>query len=327
MAKRFYEKDGNLDYSEGQDGRHYRLRQPGPCACAEPARFRRRRGRRPVPAAARAGRRRKPPGCKVMTAAEAAKAADVIMILVPDHIQARSLRQGDRAAHDRRQDADVRARLQHSLRAASSRRPMSMSRMIAPKAPGHRVRELFTEGVGRSGAGRRPSGCVRQGARERAGLCAGARLPEGRRDRNHLPRRDRKRSLRRAGRALRRRQRTDPRRFRDAGRSRLCARNRLLRVPARTEADRRSHLRRRPQLHALLGLRHGRVRRLHARPAHRQRADARRDEEDSGGDPVRRVRHATGSRRTRPAAQKFLAMREAAQNQTRSKRSARSCAR
>ena len=33
--------------------------------------------------------------------------------------------------------------------------------MVAPKAPGHRVRELFTEGVGRSGAGRDRAGCVR----------------------------------------------------------------------------------------------------------------------------------------------------------------------
>ena len=45
----------------------------------------------------------------------------------------------------------------------------------------------------------------------------------------------------------------------------------LLRVHARAEADRRPVLPGRPQLHALLGLGHRRVRRLHARPAHRQR--------------------------------------------------------
>ena len=44
------------------------------------------------------------------------------------------------------------------------------------------------------------------------------------------------------------------------------------------------------ELHALLGLRHRRVRRLHARSAHHQRPDPRRDEEDSRRDPVRRIR-------------------------------------
>ena len=58
---RYYEKDGNLATAEGQDGRDHRLRQPGTRARAEPARFRRRRGGRPVSAAARAGPRRKPP--------------------------------------------------------------------------------------------------------------------------------------------------------------------------------------------------------------------------------------------------------------------------
>ena len=45
--------------------------------------------------------------------------------------------------------------------------------MIAPKAPGHRVRELFTEGQGVPGAGRGPSGRLGQGAQERSGLWPG----------------------------------------------------------------------------------------------------------------------------------------------------------
>ena len=66
----------------------------------------------------------------------------------------------------------------------------------------------------------------------------------------------------------------DQGRIRDAGRSRLPAGDRLLRVPARAEADRRSDLPGRPELHALLGQRHRRARRLHRRPAHRHRRDA-----------------------------------------------------
>ena len=69
------------------------------------------------------------------------------------------------------------------------------------------------------------------------------------------------------------------------------------------------------ELHALFGFGHGRVRRLHARPAHRQRADARGDEEDSGRDSIGRVRASSGSTRTRPAARSSWRMREAAQNQ------------
>ena len=47
MPKRYYEKDGNLDYLERPHGRHHRLRQPGPRPRPEPARFRRRCRRRP----------------------------------------------------------------------------------------------------------------------------------------------------------------------------------------------------------------------------------------------------------------------------------------
>ena len=83
-----------------------------------------------------------------MTTADAAKAADMIMILVSDHIQG-DLYEKEIAPHtDRGQDADVRARLQHPLR-RSSRRPEGVDvSMVAPKAPGHRVRELYVEGVG-----------------------------------------------------------------------------------------------------------------------------------------------------------------------------------
>ena len=77
--------------------------------------------------------------------------------------------------------------------------------MVAPKAPGHRVRELYTEGVGVPALVAVHQDATGQALETRAGICAGARLPEGRRDRNHFPRRNRKRPVRRAGRAVRRR--------------------------------------------------------------------------------------------------------------------------
>ena len=99
----------------------------------------------------------------------------------------------------------------------------------------------------------------------------------------------------------------DQGRVRDARRGRLPAGGRVLRVPARAEADRRSDLPGRPELHALLGERHGRARRLHRRPAHRHGRDEGRNEEDARRDPQRPVRAAAGSRRTRPGRKWFEA--------------------
>ena len=64
-----------------------------------------------------------------------------------------------------------------------------------------------------------------------------------------------------------------------------------------------------------LGVRHGRVRRLHARPPHRQRRDARRNEEDSGRDPAPASLPASGFSENKTGRKKFLAMRAAAQDQ------------
>ncbi len=86
-------------------------------------------------------------GLKVMTTADASKAADVIMILVSDHIQgdlykneiAPNLNDGDTLmfAHG------------FNIHYNEVKPPANIDvSMVAPKAPGHRVRELFTEGVG-----------------------------------------------------------------------------------------------------------------------------------------------------------------------------------
>ncbi len=86
-------------------------------------------------------------GLKVMTTAEAAKAANVIMVLVADHIQADLY--NDEIAPNL--TAGKTLMFAHGFNihfgAIVPAKDVDVS-MIAPKAPGHRVRELFTEGVG-----------------------------------------------------------------------------------------------------------------------------------------------------------------------------------
>ena len=82
-----------------------------------------------------------------MSTADAAKAADVIMILVPDHIQG-DLYTRDIAPH---LTAGKTLMFAHgfNIHFGQIAAPAGVDvSMIAPKAPGHRVRELFTEGVG-----------------------------------------------------------------------------------------------------------------------------------------------------------------------------------
>jgi ketol-acid reductoisomerase len=145
MPNRYYEKDGNLDYLSGrtvaiigygsQGHAHaLNLRDSGVdviVAESFPASI----------AKAEAA------GLKVMSAAEAAKAANVVMILVPDHIQA-ELYNKDIAPH---MTAGKTLMFAHgfNIHFGQIKPPADIDvSMIAPKAPGHRVRELFTEGVG-----------------------------------------------------------------------------------------------------------------------------------------------------------------------------------
>jgi ketol-acid reductoisomerase len=78
---------------------------------------------------------------------EAAKTADVLMILVPDHIQA-DLYASDIAPHMKSGKTMMFAH-GFNIHFGQIQAPAGVDvSMIAPKAPGHRVRELFTEGVG-----------------------------------------------------------------------------------------------------------------------------------------------------------------------------------
>ena len=86
-------------------------------------------------------------GLTVLTPSEAAKAADVIMILVPDHLQS-DIYEADIAPNLK---AGKTLMFAHGFsihfKAIVPPADIDVS-MIAPKAPGHRVREVFTEGSG-----------------------------------------------------------------------------------------------------------------------------------------------------------------------------------
>jgi len=146
MPKRYYEKDGNLDYLKGrtvaiigygsQGHAHaLNLRDSGVDVVVSDV------PGSPNWAKAEAA------GLKVLKAADAAKAADTVMILVSDHIQA-DVYNKDLAPH---MTAGKTLMFAHGFnihfKQITPPKDIDVS-MIAPKAPGHRVRELFTEGVG-----------------------------------------------------------------------------------------------------------------------------------------------------------------------------------
>jgi ketol-acid reductoisomerase len=86
-------------------------------------------------------------GLKVLTSADAAKIADVIMILTPDHLQA------DIYAKDIEPNLKPGKTLMFahgfSIHFGTIKPPAGIDvSLVAPKAPGHRVREVFTEGSG-----------------------------------------------------------------------------------------------------------------------------------------------------------------------------------
>ena len=86
-------------------------------------------------------------GLKVMTTSDAAKAADITMILVSDHIQG-DLYNQEIAPHMTKGKTLMFAH-GFNIHFGQIQPPPEIDvSMIAPKAPGHRVRELFTEGVG-----------------------------------------------------------------------------------------------------------------------------------------------------------------------------------
>jgi ketol-acid reductoisomerase len=86
-------------------------------------------------------------GLRVLPVAEAVRAADVIMILVPDHIQKRLYE--EEIAPNLKPGKTVMFAHGFNIHFGAVVPPPDIDvSMIAPKSPGHRLRELFQEGVG-----------------------------------------------------------------------------------------------------------------------------------------------------------------------------------
>ncbi len=146
MAKRFYEKDGDLSFLKGrtvaiigygsQGHAHaLNLRDSGVDVVVG------------LYAGSKSWAKAQAAGLKVMTTSDAAKAATDVMILVSDHIQA-DLYSSEIAPH---MTAGKTLMFAHgfNIHFGFITPPSDIDvSMVAPKAPGHRVRELFTEGVG-----------------------------------------------------------------------------------------------------------------------------------------------------------------------------------
>ena len=148
-----------------QDDRGHRLRQPGARPRPEPPRLRQPRsssargrtrarwtradGRRP--ARSRRSPRRPP-------------RRDIVMILVPDHVQAGRLPRRDRAQPPARLDAACSPTASTSTSAAIEPATDVDVAMIAPKGPGHLVRRQYAAGIGVPGLDRGAPGRDRQRA-------------------------------------------------------------------------------------------------------------------------------------------------------------------
>ncbi|HSB14235.1 MAG TPA: ketol-acid reductoisomerase [Bryobacteraceae bacterium] len=146
MANRYYEKDGNLNTLKGltvaiigygsQGHAHaLNLRDSGVSVVVSD-----------LPGSPN-WKKAEAAGLRVLATAEAVKAADTIMVLVADHLQA-GMYKNDIAPNLK---AGKTLMFAHGFNIHYGEvvppKEVDVS-MIAPKAPGHRVRELFTEGVG-----------------------------------------------------------------------------------------------------------------------------------------------------------------------------------
>ena len=120
---------------------------------------------------------------------------------------------------------------------------------------------------------------------------------------------------------------SDRSRLQHPGRGWLPAGDRLLRVPARAQADRRPHLRGRSRVHALLGQRHRGVRRLLRRAARSSTTTCKETMKQLAG----RIQDGTFAQEwiaeNEAGREQFLSMRDERARQPESNRSARSCAR
>jgi ketol-acid reductoisomerase len=103
-----------------------------------------------LPAGSRSRARAQADGIAVRTPAEAAAAADIVMILTPDTGQAALFR--DEIAPGLKPGKTLMFAHGFNIRFGTITAPPGVDvSMVAPKAPGHRVREVFKEGQGTPG--------------------------------------------------------------------------------------------------------------------------------------------------------------------------------
>jgi len=103
-----------------------------------------------LPAKSRSRAKAQADGLEVKTPAEAAKDADVVMILTPDTSQAKLYRED--IAPGLRPGNTLMFAHGFNIRFGTIEAPEGVDvSMVAPKAPGHRVREVFKEGQGTPG--------------------------------------------------------------------------------------------------------------------------------------------------------------------------------
>jgi len=89
-------------------------------------------------------------GLKVFTVAEAASQADIVMVLIPDTLQGSVY--DEQIAPNLKAGAMLMFAHGFNIHFREIVPPASVDvAMVAPKAPGHRVREVFTEGAGTPG--------------------------------------------------------------------------------------------------------------------------------------------------------------------------------
>ncbi|HEX4808866.1 MAG TPA: ketol-acid reductoisomerase [Bryobacteraceae bacterium] len=146
MPKRFYEKDGSLaplhgktiaiiGYGSQGHAHALNLRDSGLNVVVG------------LPETSKSIAKAKAAGLPVVSVAEASSQANIIMILVPDHLQGEIYRK-DIEPHLSKGKTLMFAH-GFNIHFGEIKPPADIDvSMIAPKAPGHRVRELFVEGVG-----------------------------------------------------------------------------------------------------------------------------------------------------------------------------------
>ena len=228
-------------------------------------------------------------GLRVAEVPTVAAEADVIMMVIPDHVQGRIYR--EQIAPNLKPGSAFMVAHGFSIHYGEIVLPDNMDvMMVAPKAPGHRMRELFVEGVGVPSllaVHQDATGNAKQiGLAYAKGIgCTGAGVLE-----TTIKDETESDLFGEQSDSVRRGHRPGQRRLRDPGGSGIPAGNRLLRVSARAEDDRGPDVPGRPQLYALLGERHRRVRLAQPPQPHHRRARAREHAGRVGGNPGRHFR-------------------------------------